>query len=65
MPELSDEVSKNDYFSMAAEKMGMTVRELTNFLWVTYNPSDIWYLYSGVAVSAVVLLWLYDRFVID
>lgn len=65
MPELSDGFSKNDYFSMAAEKMGMTVRELTNYLWATYNPSDIWYLYSGLAVAAVVLLWLYDRFIID
>lgn len=64
MPELSDEFSKNDYFLMASEKMGMTVRELTNYLWATYNPSDIWYIYSGVAVLAVILLWLYDRFII-
>jgi proton-dependent oligopeptide transporter, POT family len=65
MPEISDEVTKNDYIALAAERMGMTVRELTNYLWVNYNPSDIWYVYSGVAVLAVVLLWLYNRFILD
>jgi hypothetical protein len=38
--------------------------ELTNFLWTTYHPSNIWFLYAGVAISAVVLLWQYDRFII-
>ncbi len=65
MPEISDEVTKNDYIALAAERMGMTVRELTNYLWVNYNPSDIWYVYSGVAVLAVILLWLYNRFILD
>ena len=65
MPELSAEVSKNVYFSMAAEKLGMNTAELTDYLWITYNPSDIWYVYSGVALSSVVLLWLYDRFILD
>ncbi len=64
MPSISGEFSKNDYIQMAAEKMGMSVQELTNFLWTTYNPSNIWIVYSGVAVSAVVLLWFYNRFVL-
>jgi len=64
LPPISEQVSKNDYIRMAAEKMGMSVQELTDFLWVTYSPSDIWVLYSGVAVSAIVLLWLYNRFVL-
>jgi proton-dependent oligopeptide transporter, POT family len=42
----------------------MSVQELTNFLWDAYNPSDIWIVYSGVAVSAVVLLWFYNRFIL-
>jgi hypothetical protein len=37
---------------------------LDNFLWTNYHPSNIWYIYSGVAFSAVVLLWVYDRFII-
>jgi hypothetical protein len=65
IPEISDEFSKNDYVTMASEKMGMQGNELNNFLWTTYHPSNIWVIYAGVAVSAVVLLWLYDRFIIS
>ena len=38
--------------------------ELNHFLWENYHPANIWMVYSGVAVAAVVFLWLYDRFVI-
>jgi len=64
LPAISEEVTKNDYISMAAEKMGMNVEELNHFLWENYHPSNIWIVYSSVAISAVIFLWLYDRFVI-
>jgi dipeptide/tripeptide permease len=60
----SVEFTKNDFFSQAADKMNMSQVELTNFLWKSYHPSNIWIVFSGIAVSAVVLLWFYDRFVI-
>lgn len=65
IPEISDTFSKNDFIAAAAEKMGMTTPELIQFLWTTYNPSNIWYVYSGVAVSAVILLWIYNRFILE
>jgi dipeptide/tripeptide permease len=64
MPEISGEFSKNDYVQMASEKLGMDAGQLNQFLWSTYHPSNIWMIYAGVAVSAVVLLWLYDRFIL-
>jgi dipeptide/tripeptide permease len=64
IPEISSEFSKNDYLLLASEKLGMSENELTGFLWSNYHPSNIWLIYAGVAVSAAVLLWLYDRFVI-
>ncbi len=64
IPEISENFSKNEYVQMASEKLGMNGSELDSFLWANYHPSNIWILYSGVAVSAVILLWLYDRFVI-
>lgn len=64
LPEISDEFSKNDFIKLASEKMGMEGNELNHFLWTSYHPSNIWIVYAGVAVSAVLLLWLYDRFVI-
>lgn len=64
LPEISDQFTKNDFFNEAANHMGMSSVELTSYLWQTYHPSDIWILYSGIAVFATVLLWLYDRFII-
>jgi proton-dependent oligopeptide transporter, POT family len=64
MPEISGEFSKNDYVQMASEKLGMDAGQLNEFLWSNYHPSNIWMVYAGVAVSAVVLLWLYDRFIL-
>jgi dipeptide/tripeptide permease len=44
IPAISDTYSKNEYFSRACELTGMSSNELTNFLWSTYQPSDIWML---------------------
>lgn len=63
LPEISESYSKNDFFNEAAAKMVMTRSELTNFIWTEYHPSNIWFVYSGVAVLAVVLLFVYDRFI--
>jgi hypothetical protein len=49
---------------MAAGKMDMSTTELTDYLWSQYNPSDIWFTYSGLAVTAMIFLWLYDKFVL-
>ena len=64
LPALSDTYSKNDFFQDAATQMNLSTVDLTQYLWGAYNPHAIWYLFSGIAVLAVVLLWLYDRFII-
>jgi hypothetical protein len=65
LPEISEEVTKNDFIRMAADELGMSNNELMQFLWNNYQPSKIWVVYSGIALSAVVLLWLYDRFILE
>ena len=65
LPEISETFSKNDFFNQAANQLELTNVELTNFLWAQYHPSSIWIVYSGVAFSSVVLLWVYDRFIVD
>jgi len=64
IPDVSESFTKNDYWNKAAELMGMSNSELTNFIWVNYNPSKIWMLYAGIAVSAVVALFIYDKFIL-
>ncbi|MEE4256099.1 MAG: MFS transporter [Bacteroidales bacterium] len=61
IPAISDDFSKNEYLSRACELTGMSPAELTNFLWTTYQPSNIWMLFTGIGLSTVVLLFLYDR----
>jgi proton-dependent oligopeptide transporter, POT family len=65
LPVISDSYSKNDFFQDAAGRLNMPVNELTQFLWDTYHPQHVWYLFSGIAVSAVILLFLYDRLIIS
>lgn len=69
IPEITDQFaqnpfSKNDYFREAARQMNLSESQLTDFLWVNYHPGQIWMLFAGIAVSATVLLFIYDRFIL-
>jgi dipeptide/tripeptide permease len=59
-----DGLSQNQFFTKAQTLMNMNSSQLDNYLWVTYHPSNIWILFTGIAVLGSVLLFLYDRFVI-
>jgi len=61
IPEISKAFSKNEYLDQACLQMNMSVNELTNFLWSSYHPSNIWMLFTGIGLSTVVLLFVYDR----
>jgi hypothetical protein len=61
IPAISPTFSKNDYLEKACNLMQMNPQELTNFLWANYHPSNIWMLFSGIGMSTVILLFLYDR----
>ncbi|MBN1127606.1 MAG: MFS transporter [Chitinispirillaceae bacterium] len=56
--------SQNDYFGRAADLMHMTSPQLTQHLWDTYHPSNIWMLFTAIGLGTAVLLFLYDRFVL-
>lgn len=64
VPEIGDSFTKTDYFNEAARQMNMNQQQLTDFLWNNYNPQSIWIVFSSLALSAVVLLFLYDRFIL-
>ncbi len=65
LPAVGENFSKNDLWLEAASRMGMTGPELNTFLWDHYHPDRIWYFYSGIAVTASLFLWLYDRFILN
>ena len=62
--DIGNTFTKTDYFNEAARQMNYTQKQLTDFLWVSYHPQTIWILFSSLALSAVILLYLYDRFIL-
>ncbi len=64
IPAISDQFTQAQYLERAQELFGMNGKELTQYLWDNYHPSNIWILFSGVAATASVLLLLYDKFIL-
>jgi len=64
IPQITDNFTQNDYFNRASELMGMNQQQLTDYLWNTYHPSKIWYIVFGIGIATVILLYLYDKFLL-
>ena len=64
MPEISKEFTKNDYFSLASEKLYMSQIQMTQLIWDNYQPNRIWYVIVGIGVVTIIALIIYDRMVI-
>lgn len=64
MPEISKQFTKNDYFSLASEKLNLTQIQMTQLIWDNYQPNKIWYVIVGIGVVTILALIIYDRMVI-
>lgn len=64
IPEISGSFTQNDFFTLAGDKMQMTSTELTQYLWETYNPSKIWYIFAVITLVTVISLFAYDKFLL-
>lgn len=64
IPAISENFTQNEYFAQAANLMGMSGRELTTFLWNTYQPGNIWIVFAGIGIGTAFLLFLYDKFIL-
>lgn len=58
--EISTELSHNKYFSEAARQFNMSDLELTNYLWTTYNPAQIWWVIAVIGGGAAIALAIYN-----
>ncbi|MDQ1770076.1 MFS transporter [Labilibaculum sp. A4] len=65
IPEISKDFSATDYFNKAGELMGMDQNQLTQYLWNTYNPSNIWYVILAIGFFSVTALYFYDRLLLN
>ncbi|MCB2208869.1 MAG: MFS transporter [Bacteroidetes bacterium] len=59
--QFSETMTQNEYFNAAAEALNMNERQLTDFLWVTYHPSNIWMIIIAIGLIAAICLWLYHK----
>jgi len=60
---VSGNLSQSEQFNSLASQMNMSHRELVNYLWVSYHPSDIWLVIAGIGGFAAISLLLYNKFV--
>ncbi|HRP89976.1 MAG TPA: MFS transporter [Edaphocola sp.] len=56
--------SKNDYFALAEQKLGMAHWDMANMLWNNYQPNKIWYVVFGIGLFSIITLSIYDRMII-
>ena len=63
LPAISDQFTKNDYFSRAAELMGMDNSSLTEYLWLNYYPSRFGFILLSIGVITALALIIYDKFI--
>jgi len=61
---ISENLSQNQYFKSVAEALHMDEQQLTNYLWETYHPSNIWIIILSIGFVAALSLWLYNKYMI-
>lgn len=64
MPQISDTFTKNDYFALAEQRLGLSHWQLTEVLWQAYHPNKIWWVIVGIGAITILALSVYDRKVI-
>ena len=57
----ADEFTKNDLIDLACEKLSYTEIELTQYLWDTYHPENIWWVFTGIGVFTAIALFIYGK----
>ena len=55
------EITKNDYISQVAEKVNMNSADFTQYLWNTYEPNQILWVFVGIGIVTFLSLVFYDK----
>lgn len=61
---LPEELSKTEYFEQAAALYNMNGAEFKQYLWETYDPSQIWVVILAIGLASAVGLFLYDKYLL-
>ncbi len=60
----ADLSKKTEYFNSAAEALKMSPEQFKQYLWETYDPSQIWVVILAIGLVAAFGLFLYDKFML-
>jgi dipeptide/tripeptide permease len=63
LPEVSSTFSQQEYMARAAELMGMDVPELTEYLWLNYNPPLFGVILMSLGILTCLALIIYDKII--
>ena len=63
IPEVSASFSQQEYMARAAALMGMDVPELTEYLWLNYNPALFGVILMALGVLTCLALIIYDKII--
>lgn len=58
---ISPEITKNEYIAQVAEKVNMNANDFTQYLWDTYHPNQILWVFVGIGVLTFFSLIIYDK----
>jgi dipeptide/tripeptide permease len=64
IPEISKTFTQNDYIKRAGELMNMNNSELTNYLWSSYHPYNIWIVFASIGFGTVIAMLIFNRFLV-
>ncbi len=63
--QLPDGLTNNEYFNQVAQNMHLEPGQLTDYLWTTYHPSNIWTVILAIGLFAALMLWIYDKYILN
>ncbi|GJH41743.1 MFS transporter [Capnocytophaga sp. HP1101] len=61
---MPENLTKNEYFDLASQKLGLNQSQITDLLWNTYNPNKMWYLIFGIGIFAALSLYAYNKIMV-
>ena len=64
IPKINGEFSQDQYYEKAEQLLGLNQQELTQFLWETYDPTKVMYIFAGIGLVTAVLLLFYDKLIL-
>ncbi len=58
---LVDGVDHSNSISKLSELSGLSISDVTDLLWNTYNPQYLWLVFIGIGFISAILLWIYSN----